>query len=203
MTMPRITLPDGSQKNFDAPVNIAQIAASIGSGLAKAALAGSVDGKLVDTFHTVEQDAAIRIITDRDPEGLEIIRHSTAHLLAHAVKSLFPTAQVTIGPVIENGFYYDFAFERPFSVEELAQIEAKMHEIAAQGFQVSRKVVNRDEAIEFFQKLGEDYKVQIIKDIPASDTLTIYEQGDFADLCRGPHVPNTTLLKSFKLTKVS
>src|SRR5436190_5561297 len=146
MTMPRITLPDGSQKNFDAPVNIAQIAASIGSGLAKAALAGSVDGKLVDTFHTVEQDAAIRIITDRDPEGLEIIRHSTAHLLAHAVKRLFPSVQVTIGPVIENGFYYDFAFDHAFSPEDLEKIEAKMHELAKEDYKVTRKVLSREEA---------------------------------------------------------
>lgn len=201
--MPVITLPDGSQKNFDAPVTIAQIASSIGAGLAKAALAGMVNGKLVDTFYTVDSDAAIRIITDKDPEGLEIIRHSTAHLLAHAVKTLFPSAQVTIGPVIENGFYYDFAFERAFSTEDLARIEAKMQEIVAESYTVSRQVVSRDEAIHFFKNLGEDYKVKIIQDIPAEETLTIYHQGDFADLCRGPHVPTTGMLKAYKLTKVS
>lgn len=201
--MPVITLPDGSQKKFDAPVTLGQIAASIGSGLAKAAIAGKVDGKLVDTSYPVEEDAEVRIITDRDPEGLEIIRHSTAHLLAHAVKSLFPTAQVTIGPVIENGFYYDFAFGRPFSVDDLAQIEAKMEELVQKNYSVSRKVVSRDEAISFFKNLGEEYKVKIIQDIPENESLTIYEQNDFADLCRGPHVPSTGMLKAFKLTKVS
>lgn len=198
-----ITLPDGTQKKFDAPVTVGQVAASIGSGLAKAAIAGKVNGKLVDTFHLIDEDAEVRIITDKDPEGLEIIRHSTAHLLAHAVKILFPSAQVTIGPVIENGFYYDFAFERPFSVDDLAQIEAKMAELAQKNFSVSRKVVNRDDAIKFFEDLGEEYKVQIVKDIPAAETLTIYHQDDFADLCRGPHVPSTGMLKAFKLTKVS
>lgn len=198
-----ITLPDGTKKNFDAPVTIAQIAASIGSGLAKAAIAGKVNDKLVDTFYLVENDADIRIITDKDPEGIEIIRHSTAHLLAHAVKSLFPTAQVTIGPVIENGFYYDFAFGRAFSPEDLAQIETKMQEIAAKNYAVSRKVVSRNEAIAFFKNLGEEYKVKIIQDIPEDESLTIYQQGDFADLCRGPHVPSTGMLKAFKLTKVS
>ncbi len=201
--MPVITLPDGTKKSFETPVTVAQVAASIGAGLAKAALAGEVNGKLVDTFHLIEADAAVRIITDKDPVGLEIIRHSSAHLLAHAVKSLFPTAQVTIGPVIENGFYYDFAFGRPFSVEDLAEIEAKMAELAAANFQVSRNVVSRDEAIKFFKALGEEYKVKIIQDIPPEETLTIYHQGDFADLCRGPHVPGTSMLKAFKLTKVS
>jgi threonyl-tRNA synthetase len=201
--MPVITLPDGSQKKFDAPVTLKDIAASIGSGLAKAAIAGNINGKLVDTFHLVDHDAEVRIITDRDPEGLEIIRHSTAHLLAHAVKTLFPTAQVTIGPVIENGFYYDFSFERPFSVEDLAQIEAKMQELAEKNFSVSRKVVTRDEAIQYFKSIGEEYKVRIIQDIPENETLTIYQQDDFADLCRGPHVPSTGMLKAFKLTKVS
>jgi threonyl-tRNA synthetase len=201
--MPVITLPDGSQKQFDTPVTVAQVAASIGAGLAKAAIAGKINDKLVDTFYLIENDAAIRIITDRDAEGLEIIRHSTAHLLAHAVKSLFPTAQVTIGPVIENGFYYDFAFGRPFSVEDLAQIEAKMHEIAEKNHSVSRKVFSRDEAIQFFKSIGEEYKVRIIQDIPQDEMLTIYQQDDFADLCRGPHVPHTGMLKAFKLTKVS
>lgn len=201
--MPVITLPDGSQKTFDAPVTLGQVAASIGSGLAKAAIAGKVNEKLVDTSYLIENDADIRIITDRDPEGLEIIRHSTAHLLAHAVKSLFPSAQVTIGPVIENGFYYDFAFERPFSVDDLAKIEAKMEEIAQKNYSVSRKVVSRDEAIQFFKNMGEEYKVRIIQDIPENEALTIYQQDDFADLCRGPHVPHTGMLKAFKLTKVS
>lgn len=201
--MPIITLPDGSRKQFDGPVTISQVAASIGSGLAKAAVAGKVDEKLVDTFYPIEKDVHLRIVTDKDPEGLEVIRHSTAHLLAHAVKSLFPTAQVTIGPVIENGFYYDFAFGRPFSPEDLMQIEAKMHELAEKNYSVTRRVVNRDEAIKFFKDLGEEYKVRIIQDIPENETLTIYQQGDFADLCRGPHVPSTGMLKAFKLTKVS
>ncbi|HEX4044466.1 MAG TPA: threonine--tRNA ligase [Gammaproteobacteria bacterium] len=201
--MPVITLPDGSQKTFDAPVTVAQVAASIGSGLAKAALAGQVDGKLVDTFYLIENDAQLRIITDRDPEGLEVIRHSTAHLLAHAVKTLFPEAEVTIGPVIENGFYYDFKFDKPFSTEDLANIETKMLELATQNHTVSRTAVSRAEAIDFFKQLGEKYKVKIIEDIPATETLTIYQQGDFADLCRGPHVPSTGMLKAFKLTKVS
>lgn len=201
--MPVITLPDGSQKKFDAPVSLSQVAASIGSGLAKAAIAGKVNGKLVDTFYSIEDDAEVRIITDRDPEGLEVIRHSTAHLLAHAVKSLFPTAQVTIGPVIENGFYYDFAFGRAFSVDDLAQIEAKMQELAQKNYAVSRKVVSRNEAIAFFKELGEEYKVRIIQDIPEDEILTIYQQDGFADLCRGPHVPSTGMLKAFKLTKVS
>lgn len=201
--MPVITLPDGTKKQFDAPVTVADIAASIGAGLAKAAIAGMVNGKLVDTFYLVDGDADVRIITDRDPEGLEVIRHSTAHLLAHAVKSLFPTAQVTIGPVIENGFYYDFAFGRPFSPEDLLQIETKMQEIAAKNYSVSRRVVSRDEAIKYFKSIGEEYKVRIIEDIPKEEMLTIYQQDDFADLCRGPHVPSTGMLKAFKLTKVS
>ncbi len=201
--MPVITLPDGTQKSFEAPITVAEVAASIGSGLAKAAIAGQVNDKLVDTFYLIENDAKIRIITDRDPEGIEIIRHSTAHLLAQAVKSLFPTAQVTIGPVIENGFYYDFAFGRAFSPEDLAKIEEKMHEIVGKNYLVSRRVVSRDEAIKFFKDLGEEYKVKIIQDIPQDEILTIYQQGDFADLCRGPHVPSTGMLKAFKLTKVS
>lgn len=201
--MPVITLPDGNQKSFDKPVTVAEIAASIGAGLAKAAIAAEIDGKLVDTFHTVDKDTSIRIITDKDQAGLEIIRHSTAHLLAHAVKTLFPEAQVTIGPVIDDGFYYDFAFQKPFSEDDLIKIEEKMTELAAQDFVVSRKVVTRDEAIKFFADMGEKYKVSIIEGIPSDDTLTIYQQGDFADLCRGPHVPRTSMLKAFKLTKVS
>lgn len=201
--MPVITLPDGTQKTFDAPVTVAEVAASIGSGLAKAAIAGKVNGKLVDTFYSISADAEVRIVTDKDLEGLEIIRHSAAHLLAQAVKSLFPQAQVTIGPVIENGFYYDFAFERAFSEDDLVNIEAKMKEITEKNYSVSRKVVTRDEAITYFQGIGEAYKVKIIQDIPADEMLTIYQQGDFADLCRGPHVPSTGMVKAFKLTKVS
>lgn len=201
--MPLITLPDGTQKTFAAAVTVAEIAASIGSGLAKAALAGKVNGKLVDTFYSVDEDAEVRIITDKDAEGLEILRHSAAHLLAQAVKMLFPTAQVTIGPVIENGFYYDFSFERAFTQEDLANIEAKMKEITEKNYPVSRRVVSRDEAIQFFNNLNEKYKVKIIEDIPSDEVLTIYQQGDFADLCRGPHVPSTGMIKAFKLTKVS
>lgn len=201
--MPKITLPDGTIKSFDQTVTVADVASSIGSGLAKAALAGVVNDKLVDTFHEIDTDASLRIITDRDPEGLEIIRHSAAHLLAQAVKSLFPTAQVTIGPVIENGFYYDFAFSRPFSVEDLAQIEEKMQEIVNSDLTITRSVVSRNEAIRFFKDLGEEYKVRIIQDIPENEVLTIYHQGNFADLCRGPHAPSTGRLKAFKLTKVS
>ena len=201
--MPVITLPDGSKKQFDTPVTVAQVAASIGAGLAKAAIAGKIDGKLLDTFYLIENDADIRIITDRDPEGIEIIRHSTAHLLAHAVKTLFPSAQVTIGPVIENGFYYDFSFEKAFSTEDLEKIEATMQTLVEKNYSVSRRAVSRDEAIQFFKQLGEDYKVKIIQDIPSDEILTIYQQGDFADLCRGPHVPSTGMLKAFRLTKVS
>ena len=201
--MPVITLPDDSKKQFDKAVTVKEIAASIGSGLAKAAIAGKVNDKLVDTFYSVSDDAYVRIITDKDPEGLEIIRHSTAHLLAHAVKQLFPEAQVTIGPVIENGFYYDFSFSRAFSDADLEKIESRMHELVAKDISVSRQVVTRDQAIAFFRELGEVYKVKIIESIPADETLTIYHQGDFADLCRGPHIPSTGMLKAFKLTKVS
>jgi threonyl-tRNA synthetase len=198
-----ITLPDKTQKHFTGPVTIAHIAASIGSGLAKAAVAGQVNGQLVDTFFSVEENASVRIITDRDPEGLDIIRHSTAHLLAHAVKRLFPSAQVTIGPVIENGFYYDFSFATPFSMDDLARIEAKMQELVQQNIAVSRQVMSRDEAIHFFSSIGEQYKVKIIEAIPPEEELTVYRQDDFVDLCRGPHVPYTGMLKAFKLTKVS
>ncbi len=201
--MPVITLPDGTQKSFDSPVTVAQVAASIGAGLAKAAIAGSIDGKLVDTSHVIDHDVSLRIITDRDPEGLEIIRHSTAHLLAYAVKTLFPSAQVTIGPVIENGFYYDFAYDKAFSSDDLAEIEKMMQKLATKNETVSRRTVSRAEAIKYFKGIGEDYKVEIIQDLPENEILTIYEQGDFADLCRGPHVPSTGMLKAFKLTKVS
>src|SRR3990167_3251693 len=201
--MPVITLPDGSQKKFDTAISVAQIAASIGAGLAKAAIAGKVDGKLVDTSYLVERDASVSIVTDKDPVALEVIRHSTAHLLAQAVKSLFPTAQVTIGPVIEDGFYYDFAFGRPFTPEDLIHIEKKMEELAKKNFSVTRKIISRNDAIKLFEKMGEHYKVQIIRDISENEMLTIYEQGDFVDLCRGPHVPRTGLLTAFKLIKLA
>jgi threonyl-tRNA synthetase len=201
--MPVITLPDGSQRQFANPVTIAEVAANIGPGLLKAALAGRVDGKLVDTSFLLDHDATIAIVTDKDPAGLEVIRHSTAHLLAQAVKSLFPSAQVTIGPVIENGFYYDFAFERSFTPEDLIKIEEKMHELAKADLPVSHQTISRDKAVEFFQSKGEIYKAKIIADIPADEILTIYQQGDFIDLCRGPHVPSTGKLKAFKLTKLA
>jgi threonyl-tRNA synthetase len=201
--MPLITLPDGSERRFDGPVTVRDVAADIGPGLAKAALAGRVDGRLVDTSHRIEDDAQLAIITDRDPEGLEIIRHSTAHLLAQAVKDLFPSAQVTIGPVIEDGFYYDFAFERPFHPEDLEKIEARMKELARKDLPVSRSVMDRDEAVRFFREQGEEYKARIIEDIPQGQTISLYSQGEFIDLCRGPHVPSTGKLKAFKLTKVA
>jgi threonyl-tRNA synthetase len=201
--MPIITLPDGSQKQFAQPVTVADVAVSIGAGLAKAALAGKVNNKLVDTSFLIDTDAKLQIITERDPEALEVIRHSCAHLLAQAVKQLFPTAQVTIGPVIEDGFYYDFAFERAFTLEDLATIEQTMHELAANDFVVQRSVMVREAAISFFRKMGEEYKAKIIEDIPANETLSLYRQGKFIDLCRGPHVPNTGKLKAFKLTKVA
>jgi threonyl-tRNA synthetase len=201
--MVTITLPDNSQRQFDGPVSVDNVAKSIGAGLAKAAIAGKVDGKLVDTSYVIDKDAQLAIITDRDAEALEVIRHSTAHLLAQAVKQLFPSAQVTIGPVVEDGFYYDFAFERAFTPEDLEKIEAKMYELAKQDFPVSRQVMPRDEAIKFFRNLGEEYKAKIIADIPANEALSLYQQGDFIDLCRGPHVPNTGKLKAFKLMKVA
>jgi threonyl-tRNA synthetase len=201
--MPVVTLPDGSQRSFDHPVSIHDIATDIGPGLAKAALAGRVDGKLVDTSHVIENDAQLSIITERDEDGLEVIRHSTAHLLAQAVKQLFPEAQVTIGPVIENGFYYDFAFKRAFTPEDLEKIEKKMAELAKQDLTVTRKLMPRDEAIGFFRGMGEEYKAEIIGAIPQGDDISLYEQGDFIDLCRGPHVPSTGKLKAFKLMKVA
>ncbi len=201
--MPVITLPDGSQRAFDAPVSVREVAAAIGPGLAKSALAGKVDGRLVDTSHVIEHDATLAIVTGRDPEALDLIRHSSAHLLAHAVKQLYPGAQVTIGPVIENGFYYDFAFERPFTPEDLERIQARMEELAAQDLPVSRSVMPRDEAVAFFRGLGEEYKAQIIADIPGNEEISLYRQADFIDLCRGPHVPSTGHLKAFKLMKVA
>jgi threonyl-tRNA synthetase len=198
-----ITLPDGSQRRFDAPPTVAEVAASIGAGLAKAAIAGMVDGRLVDTSHRIESDATLAIVTERDPEGLEIIRHSTAHLLAWAVKSLFPDAQVTIGPVIENGFYYDFSYKRPFTPEDLVAIEAKMAELAKANLPVVRELWDRDEAVKFFESIGEQYKAEIIASIPAGEPITLYREGDFVDLCRGPHVPSTGRLKVFKLMKLA
>jgi threonyl-tRNA synthetase len=201
--MPVITLPDGKQKQFDTSVSVAEVAASIGPGLAKAALAGRVDGKLVDTSYMLDRDAAVSIVTDKEPAGLEVIRHSTAHLLANAVQELFPDAQVTIGPVIEDGFYYDFAYKRPFSTEDLAAIEKRMTEIAAKDLPVKRRVLPRDEAIAHFKNIGEHYKAEIIAAIPAGESISLYGQGAWEDLCRGPHVPSTGRLKAFKLMKVA
>ncbi len=201
--MPNIRLPDGSSKSFPGPVTVAEIAASIGPGLARAALAGKVNGKLVDTSHRIDADADVAIVTERDPEGVEILRHSTAHLLAHAVKELFPDAQVTIGPVIENGFYYDFSYKRPFTPEDLAAIEKKMVEISKRDLPVARKIMPRDQAVALFSAMGEKYKAEIIASIPEGETLSLYEQGGFIDLCRGPHVPSTGKLKVFKLMRVA
>jgi threonyl-tRNA synthetase len=201
--MPVIRLPDGAEKRFDAPVNVGEIAQAIGAGLARAALAGKVDGRLVDLSHRVERDATVAIVTDKDPEGLDILRHSTAHLLAHAVKELFPEAQVTIGPVIEDGFYYDFSFKRPFTPEDLAAIEKRMAEIARRDIRVERQVWERSKAIQFFKEQGEHYKAQIIEAIPGDEAISLYRQDNFVDLCRGPHVPSTGKLKVFKLMKVA
>ncbi len=201
--MPQITLPDGSVRHFDGDVTLAQIAASIGPGLAKAALAGKVDGRLVDLSHTISHDAQVAIVTDKDAEGLDILRHSTAHLLAYAVKELFPQAQVTIGPVIENGFYYDFAYKRPFTPDDLAAIEAKMVALAMLDEPVSRCVLPRDEAVAFFKDQGEIYKAELIAGIPQGEDVSLYTEGRFTDLCRGPHVPSTGKLKVFKLMKLA
>ncbi len=201
--MPVITLPDGSRREFERPVTVAEVAADIGPGLAKAALAGRVDGRLVDTSHVIDSDAEVAIVTARDEAGVEIIRHSTAHLLAQAVKRLFPEAQVTIGPVIEDGFYYDFAYSRPFTPEDLAAIEAQMKAIVDEDISISREIKPRDEAAAFFLDMGEEYKARIIADIPANEPLSLYRQGDFIDLCRGPHVPSTGKIGAFKLTKVA
>jgi threonyl-tRNA synthetase len=198
-----ITLPDGSTRTFATPPTIDEVAASIGAGLRKSALAGSIDGRLVDTSARVEASASVRIITARDPEGLEIIRHSTAHLLANAVQELFPGAQVTIGPVIEDGFYYDFAFARPFTTDDLAAIEQRMRDIVARDLPVTRQVMERDAAVAFFLGLGEKYKAEIIASIPAGEGISLYGQGGWVDLCRGPHVPSTGKLGAFKLTKVA
>ncbi|MEW8043473.1 MAG: threonine--tRNA ligase [gamma proteobacterium symbiont of Phacoides pectinatus] len=201
--MPVITLPDGSQRSFDQAVSVLDVASSIGPGLAKAALAGCVDGRLVDAFHVIGQDAELAIITERDADGIDIIRHSTAHLLAQAVKQLFPDAQVTNGPTIEDGFYYDFAYQRPFTAEDLQAIEAKMGELAKADHRVSRQVMSRDQALRLFRDMGEAYKAEIIESIPAGEDLSLYTQGEFTDLCRGPHVPSTGRLKAFKLMKLA
>ncbi|MCA1851209.1 MAG: threonine--tRNA ligase [Beggiatoa sp.] len=201
--MPTITLPDGSRRQYPAPLTVAEIAASIGSGLARAALAAEIDGRLVDTAFRIGHDVRLRIVTADDPEGLEVLRHSSAHLLAQAVKRLFPSAQVTIGPVIEDGFYYDFGFERAFTPEDVAAIEAEMRQLAQEDHSVSREVLGRAEAIELFRGMGEHYKAEIIASIPEGEELSLYRQGGFVDLCRGPHVPSTGRLRAFKLTKVA
>ncbi|MBV8467718.1 MAG: TGS domain-containing protein, partial [Burkholderiales bacterium] len=201
--MPIVTLPDGSKRSFDQPLRVADVAASIGAGLARAALAGKVDGKLVDTSYMIDRDIDLAIVTERDADGLEVIRHSTAHLLAYAVKELFPEAQVTIGPVIEHGFYYDFAYKRPFTPEDLEAIEKKMAELAKQDIPVERYELSRDEAVTYFKGIGEKYKAEIIESIPADQALSLYREGGFTDLCRGPHVPSTGKLKVFKLMKVA
>jgi threonyl-tRNA synthetase len=201
--MLNVKLPDGSLRSYPGPLTVAEVAASIGPGLAKAALAGKVNGRLVDTSHRIEADADLAIVTDKDADGLEILRHSTAHLLAYAVKELFPDAQVTIGPVVENGFYYDFAYKRPFTPEDLAAIEKRMAELAAKNEPVLRRVLPRDEAVAYFKSLGEHYKAEIIGGIPAGEDVSLYREGGFEDLCRGPHVPSTGRLKHFKLMKVA
>ena len=198
-----ITLPDGSSRAFDGPLSVGEVAASIGPGLAKAALAGRVDGELVDLTHRIDHDASVAIVTERDADGVDVIRHSTAHLLAYAVKDLFPDAQVTIGPVIEDGFYYDFSYKRPFTPEDLAAIEARMQELARQDEPVVRELWDRDEAVRFFQSIGEHYKAEIIASIPSTEPISLYREGRFIDLCRGPHVPSTGRLKVFKLMKLA
>jgi threonyl-tRNA synthetase len=201
--MVQITLPDGSLREFPGPVTVAEVAASIGAGLAKAALAGKVDGKVVDTSHTISANAQLAIITGKDADGLEVVRHSTAHLLAYAVKDLYPDAQVTIGPVIENGFYYDFSYSRPFTLDDLAAIEKRMTELANKDEPVLRRVLPRDEAVSYFKGMGEHYKAEIIGSIPSNEDVSLYKEGAFEDLCRGPHVPSTGKLKHFKLMKVA
>ncbi len=201
--MPVITLPDGSKREFDNAVTVMEIARSIGSGLAKATLAGRIDGELVDASTLVDSDASIQIVTAKDKDGLEVIRHSAAHLLAQAVKKVFPEAQVTIGPVIDNGFYYDFSYERPFTPDDIKKIEKEMSRLVAANLDITRSVVSRDDAVKFFRDLGEEYKAEIIESIPADQALSLYTQGDFTDLCRGPHVPSTSKIKAFKLMKIA
>lgn len=201
--MINITLPDGSRREFEQPVSVGEVAASIGAGLAKAALAGKVDGNLVDLSHRIDRDADVAIVTDKSSEALDVLRHSTAHLLAQAVQRLHPGAQVTIGPVIDNGFYYDFAYERPFTPEDLPAIEAEMQKIVKEAQPVARSLMSRNEAVKFFRDMGEEYKAEIIESIPADEDLSLYAQGEFTDLCRGPHVPSTDKLRAFKLMKVA
>lgn len=201
--MPVITLPDGSQREFSQAISVLGVAADIGAGLAKATLAGKVNEVLVDASFIIENDATLAIVTARDDEGVDVIRHSTAHLLAQAVKQLYPTAQVTIGPVVDNGFFYDFAFERSFTPDDLEKIEKRMAELAEQSIAVERFELSRDDAVEFFRDKQEEYKAQIIESIPQDEVLSLYKQGDFTDLCRGPHVPHTGSLKAFKLTKLA
>ncbi|MFT7220898.1 MAG: threonyl-tRNA synthetase [Candidatus Azotimanducaceae bacterium] len=201
--MPVITLPDGTEKSFESPVSVFQVAESIGTGLAKASLAGRVDGALVDTSHVIEADAKLSIVTARDEDGLEVIRHSCAHLMAQAVQQLFPSAQVTIGPVVDDGFFYDFAYERPFTPEDLSAIEKRMNDIAKQNLTVERSVMSRGEAVKLFESMGEKYKVEILESIPSDEDLSFYKQGEFMDLCRGPHIPSTGKTGVFKLTKVA
>jgi len=201
--MPVITLPDGSQRSYSEPVTVEKVAADIGAGLARAALAGKVDDRLVDTSFVIDHDARLAIVTDKDPDGLEVIRHSTAHLLAQAVKQLFPEAQVTIGPVIEDGFYYDFSYKRPFTPEDLAAIEARMKELSKADHKVTRQVMSRDDAVKFFKDQGEHYKAEIIASIPSNEPISLYGQSDWVDLCRGPHVPSTGKLRAFKLMKIA
>jgi threonyl-tRNA synthetase len=203
LSMISIQLPDGSKREYPGPLTVAEVAASIGSGLAKAALGGKVDGKLADLSHRIERDAQVAIVTDKSADGLELIRHSTAHLLAYAVKELFSDAQVTIGPTIDNGFYYDFSYKRPFTPEDLERIEKRMGELAAKNEPVTRRVLPRDEAVAYFKSLGEHYKAEIIASIPAGEDVSLYREGAFEDLCRGPHVPSTCKLKHFKLMKVA
>ena len=201
--MPTITLPDGSQKSFDHPVSVLEVAQSIGAGLAKATLAGKVNGKQVDACDLIENDATLQIITPKDEEGLEIIRHSCAHLIGHAVKQLYPTAKMVIGPVIDEGFYYDIAYERPFTPEDMAAIEARMRELIATDYDVIKKVTPRDQVIEVFESRGEEYKLRLVEDMPEEKTMGLYYHEEYVDMCRGPHVPNTRFLKAFQLTRIS
>ena len=201
--MIEVTLPDGSKREFNSPVTVGDVAASIGAGLARAALAGKVNGKLVDLSHPITENSTVSIVTDKDPEGLEIIRHSTSHLMAQAVKELYPEAQITIGPVIENGFYYDFSLPKHLTNEDLPLIEKKMDEIVKRDLPIVREEMDRDEAVKYFNSIGEHYKAEIIGSIPAGETISLYRQGDYVDLCRGPHVPSTGRLKVHKLMKLA
>ena len=201
--MLKITLPDGSQREFEGPVTVMQVAASIGPGLAKNTVAGKVNGRLVDACELIEQDAKLQIITPKDQEGVEIIRHSAAHLVGHAVKQLYPTAKMVIGPVIDEGFYYDISYERPFTPEDTAAIEARMKELIAQDYDVIKKMTPRDEVIQIFKERGEDYKLRLVQDMPDEKAMGLYYHQEYVDMCRGPHVPNTRFLKVFKLTKLA